>query len=93
MPDIIDDPAIVMLWGITRETLDRWLDKGEVNPNELKGFAASSGVVEGIARVVRSVQEISKLKQGDILVCQVTNPTWAPVFRRSRRRCRTSAAR
>ena len=82
VPDIIDDPAIVMLWGITRETLDRWLDKGEVNPNELKGFAASSGVVEGIARVVRSVHDIGKLKQGDILVCQVTNPTWAPVFQK-----------
>ncbi len=25
VPDIIDDPAIVMLWGITRESLDAWL--------------------------------------------------------------------
>ena len=82
VPDIIDDPAIVMLWGITRETLDSWLHQGEADPNVLKGFAASSGVVEGTARVVRSVQEISKLKQGDILVCQVTNPTWAPVFQK-----------
>jgi pyruvate,water dikinase len=82
VPDIIDDPAIVMLWGITRETLDRWLNQDAANPNELKGFAASSGVVEGTARVVRSVQEISKLKQGDILVCRVTNPTWAPVFQK-----------
>jgi hypothetical protein len=46
VPDLIDDPAIVMLWGITRESLDRWLDSGEENPNEIKGFAASSGVVE-----------------------------------------------
>ena len=82
VPDIIDDPAIVMLWGITRETLDSWLHQGEGDPNELKGFAASSGVVEGTARVVRSVQDIGKLKQGDILVCQVTNPTWAPVFQK-----------
>jgi pyruvate,water dikinase len=82
VPDIIDDPAIVMLWGITREMLDNWLHQGEADPNELKGFAASSGVVEGTARVVRSVQEISKLNQGDILVCQVTNPTWAPVFQK-----------
>jgi len=82
VPDIIDDPAIVMLWGITRETLDRWLNQGESDPNELKGFAASSGVVEGTARVVRSVRDIGKLKQGDILVCQVTNPTWAPVFQK-----------
>ena len=82
VPDIIDDPAIVMLWGITREMLDNWLHQGEADPNEIKGFAASSGVVEGTARVVRSVQEIAKLNQGDILVCQVTNPTWAPVFQK-----------
>jgi pyruvate,water dikinase len=82
VPDMIDDPAIVMLWGITRETLNSWLDDGEENPNEIKGFAASSGVVEGTARVVKSVQEIARLQQGDILVCQVTNPTWAPVFQK-----------
>lgn len=82
VPDMIDDPAIVMLWGITRESLDQWLNAGEENPNEIKGFAASSGVVEGTARVVKSVQEISRLQEGDILVCQVTNPTWAPVFQK-----------
>ena len=29
VPDVIDDPAIVMLWGITRESLDAWLKAGE----------------------------------------------------------------
>ena len=80
VPDIIDDPAIVMLWGITRESLNSWLSAGETDPNEIHGFAASNGVVEGTARVVKSVQEIDRLQKGDILVCQVTNPTWAPVF-------------
>jgi pyruvate,water dikinase len=81
VPEIIDDPAIVMLWGITRESLDAWLTAGEAGETrELKGFAASRGVVEGTARVVKSVEEISRLRDGDILVCQVTNPTWSPVF-------------
>lgn len=82
VPDVIDDPAIVMLWGITRDNLDMWLSDGEGDPNELKGFAACSGVVEGTARVVRSVGEIGRLQQGDVLVCQVTNPTWAPIFQK-----------
>ncbi len=82
VPDIIDDPAIVMLWGITRESLDTWLKAGEGDTHEIRGFAASSGVVEGPARVVRSVEEISKLQPGDILVCQITNPTWAPIFQK-----------
>jgi pyruvate, water dikinase len=81
VPDVIDDPAIVMLWGITRENLDAWLsaDSG-ADSNEIKGFAASRGVVEGPARIVKSVEEIARLQQGDILVCQITNPTWAPIF-------------
>ncbi|HUO91728.1 MAG TPA: PEP-utilizing enzyme [Rhizomicrobium sp.] len=83
VPDVIDDPAIVMLWGITRESLDAWLTAGDTaDSRDIKGFAASSGVAEGTARVVKSVDEISRLKQGDILVCQVTNPTWAPIFQK-----------
>jgi pyruvate,water dikinase len=83
VPEVIDDPAIVMLWGITRENLDAWLTAGDQrDSNEIKGFAASSGVAEGVARVVKSVDEIGRLRQGDILVCQVTNPTWAPIFQK-----------
>jgi len=83
VPDIIDDPAIVMLWGITRESLDAWLKAGEEpDSKEIKGFAASSGVVEGIARVVKSVEEIGNLRRGEILVCHITNPTWAPIFQK-----------
>lgn len=83
VPDIIDDPSIVMLWGITRENLNKWLEAdAEPNSNEIKGFAASRGVVEGVARVVQSVEEIDRLRQGDILVCRVTNPSWAPIFQK-----------
>jgi pyruvate,water dikinase len=83
VPDVIDDPAIVMLWGITRESLETWLNAGDdATGNEIKGFAASNGVVEGPARVVKSVEEIARLQKGDILVCQITNPTWAPIFQK-----------
>jgi pyruvate, water dikinase len=83
VPDVIDDPAIVMLWGITRESLDRWLQSGsDATSNEIRGFAASSGVVEGPARIIKSADEIGRLRHGDILVCQVTNPTWAPIFQK-----------
>ena len=83
VPEVIDDPAIVMLWGITRESLDTWLKAdSEGAGNEIRGFAASSGIVEGTARVVKSVEEIGRLRDGDVLVCQVTNPTWAPIFQK-----------
>jgi pyruvate,water dikinase len=81
IPDVIDDPAIVMLWGITRENLDNWLRAdSEVGSSEIRGFAASPGVVEGTARVITTIEEIAKLRSGDILVCQITNPSWSPIF-------------
>jgi pyruvate,water dikinase len=72
-----------MLWGITRESLNRWLKSDtDQDSNEIRGFAASNGVVEGPACVIKSVEEIGRLRQGDILVCQITNPTWAPIFQK-----------
>ena len=83
VPDVIDDPAIVMLWGITRENLDTWLTAGgQKDSKEIRGFAASSGVAEGVARLVKSVEEMEHIRRGDILVCQNTNPTWAPIFQK-----------
>jgi pyruvate,water dikinase len=44
------------------------------------GIAGSPGVVEGIARVVRTVDEFDQVTDGDILVCQMTNPAWVVLF-------------
>jgi pyruvate,water dikinase len=46
----------------------------------LAGIAASPGVVTGTAKVVRSLDEASKLQQGDIMVCEMTLPPWTPLF-------------
>ena len=47
---------------------------------EVAGLGASPGVVEGTARFVSSLEEFDQVRKGDILVCQVTNPTWSPIF-------------
>jgi pyruvate,water dikinase len=46
----------------------------------LNGAPASPGVVEGVARVVKSVHEIADIRDGEILVCSITSPAWAPIF-------------
>ena len=46
----------------------------------IAGAAASPGVVEGVARVVVDVEEIARVRDGDILVCPITSPAWAPIF-------------
>ncbi len=46
----------------------------------LKGVAASSGVISGTARIIREARDFHRLKKGDILVAQYTNPAWTPLF-------------
>jgi len=46
----------------------------------LRGMAASSGVVEGRARVCRSLDEMSRVEKGDILITIATDPAWTTVF-------------
>ena len=57
---------------------------GPVEPSTdssiLAGIAASPGVVTGTAKVVKSLDEASKLQQGDIMVCEMTLPPWTPLF-------------
>ncbi|MBA3744364.1 PEP-utilizing enzyme [Sporichthya sp.] len=45
----------------------------------VKGLAASSGVVEGRARVVRD-PATAEFDDGDILVCENTDPDWISLF-------------
>jgi pyruvate, water dikinase len=80
VPEALNDPAVRMLWGVTAETLATWAAAENDDGQEIRGYAASSGVVEGVARVLHSVNEIGQVQDGEILVCAVTAPSWAPVF-------------
>jgi pyruvate,water dikinase len=81
IPDDISDPALQMLWGITNETLETWSSSATaLDAREIKGFAASPGIVEGLARVLKNVNDIAQIREGEILVCPVTAPSWGPVF-------------
>ncbi|HEX8969130.1 MAG TPA: PEP-utilizing enzyme [Chloroflexota bacterium] len=79
LPDEIADPVLMMLWGITPQRLQEWAAPPALE-RELRGVAASPGVAEGPARVLRSVDQIGSIQAGEILVCQVTAPSWAPIF-------------
>jgi len=41
---------------------------------------SSAGVAEGPARVLKLLEDIVTLKEGEIMVAPTTNPSWAPVF-------------
>ena len=79
-PEALNDPAVKLLWGITAKTIRTWAEAADPGSARIQGFAASPGVVEGVARVLASVNEIDRIESGEILVCPVTSPSWGPVF-------------
>jgi pyruvate,water dikinase len=78
-PEVITEPFTIMLWGITTERVDAWLN-GDQKSDELSGMAASPGTVEGVARVITSADQLDLLQDGEILIATITAPSWAPVF-------------
>ena len=80
-PEEMTEPFTVMLWGVDDATLERWLHAGEGGDDSvLHGVAASPGVAEGLARVILSPSELNQVQTGEVLVCPITAPSWAPVF-------------
>ncbi|MFD6446222.1 PEP-utilizing enzyme, partial [Promicromonospora sp. NPDC060204] len=51
--------------------------------DQVRGFPGASGVTEGVARVVRSVEDGEALLPGEVLVTTVTNVGWTPLFPRA----------
>ena len=51
------------------------------NGETLKGISGSTGVAVGPARIIRSPAEFYKMQKGDVLVCELTDPEWTPLFK------------
>ena len=49
----------------------------------VKGLPASPGIASGKVRNIKDISEISKVKDGDILVTGMTNPDMVPAMRRA----------
>jgi phosphohistidine swiveling domain-containing protein len=64
------------LWGFP----ERFYAGEPATTGEVKGLAASPGVVEGPARFVASLEEFDQVQAGEILVCRMTNPAWVVLF-------------
>src|SRR5207237_59104 len=64
------------LWGFP----EKFHREPPAKVDEVTGLAASPGVVEGTARIVSSTDEFDQVQEGEILVCQMTNPAWVVLF-------------
>lgn len=54
-------------------------NRDKLPEGSLAGLAVSSGIVEGRARVIRTMEE-ADLEAGDILITSFTDPSWTPLF-------------
>jgi pyruvate,water dikinase len=48
--------------------------------DRLQGMGISPGVVTGPVRVLRTLSDAERLRPGEILVTQATDPSWTPLF-------------
>ncbi|PFG41112.1 pyruvate,water dikinase [Georgenia soli] len=64
------------LWAFP-EKLER---KPPESEDLVTGLPASSGVVEGTARVVVSPEEFDQVQKREIVVCRMTSPAWVVLF-------------
>lgn len=56
-------------------TLEKKKESEELEGKLLtKGLGASPGVASGVVKIIRSMGDLYKIKQGDVLVTQMTNP-------------------
>lgn len=64
------------LWGYP----DKFYRSAQQEQGKVTGIAGSPGVVEGVARVVMSEAQFDSLQEGEILVCEMTNPAWQVLY-------------
>jgi len=49
----------------------------------VSGVAVGTGIASGPVRVVHSPEDLAEVREGDVLVADMTDPDWVPVLRRS----------
>lgn len=66
----------------TPVALDAPKDDGSPRSGTVTGMGVSAGVVEGTVRVINDADsdQADDFEPGDILVCRITDPSWAPLL-------------
>jgi pyruvate,water dikinase len=84
MPERITDPMVAGVWGLTREKLEEMIRPQE-KVGQIKGWAASPGVCEGVVKVVKDpVAELDKIEENDIVVTRLLYPAQAGIFAKAK---------
>lgn len=49
----------------------------------IEGRSIGQKIGSGVARVIRSINEMARLKPGDVLIADMTDPDWEPIMKRA----------
>jgi len=52
----------------------------EIKDGQLSGIPVSSGIVEGIVRIIETPEDADRIRQGEIMVASFTDIGWTPYF-------------
>jgi len=47
---------------------------------QIRGISASTGCVQGAARVISGPEEFARFQAGEVLIARATTPVWSPLF-------------
>lgn len=81
----IDSGRIYIVQTRPVTTLEKIEEKkvGDVGEEILAGIAASPGIGSGTVKIVKSIEDLSKIKKGDVLVTEMTNPDMVVTMQKS----------
>lgn len=82
----IEDKEIMIVQARPITTLENKKEIKELETTAkpiLEGLAGSPGVISGKVKIVLNIEDITKVKTGDILVTIMTSPSWVPVMKKA----------
>ncbi|MCK4590006.1 MAG: hypothetical protein KAT77_06180 [Nanoarchaeota archaeon] len=65
------------------EIFNTFYEKPNINITEFKGTVASKGYAQGHAKIFLVPKDVSKMKEGDVLVTTMTTPDFVPLMKKA----------
>ncbi|GMQ86447.1 MAG: PEP/pyruvate-binding domain-containing protein [Acidimicrobiia bacterium] len=67
-----------LMWAIGAEFTP--ITASDTDGDVITGLPGAAGTHTGTARIVRSQAEFGRVEPGDVVICAITNPSWAVLF-------------
>jgi pyruvate,water dikinase len=81
----IDEGKIYIVQTRPVTTLHTKQEKSDIFTHNviLKGDPASPGIASGVVKILKNAREIEKIRKGDVLVAEQTNPDYVPAMKKA----------